>query len=411
MSTILVYTSPARGHLYPALGIALELRRRGHQVHVRTLSSEVSRVEELGVNADSIDPAIEARELDDWKSRTPIGALGRSLRTFSDRASYEVTDVEEALRQTGADFALVDTNTWGAQAAAEASGLPWATFQPYFTPLSGDAVPPFGPGLRRRIDIVGRMRDAAARPLVMGWMSKLALPGLNAPRVRLGLPELASMDAFLTNPPAVLYLTSPELEYPRREWPSNFWLVGPVEWGPDQAGPGWLNSIERPLALVTCSTERQDDGRILEAALDALPSAGYHVVGTSGDSRFNSDHESANAHVERFVAHDPVLRSAAVTVCHGGMGITQRSLAHGVPLVVIPFGRDQLEVARRVEAADAGVRLMPKNLDAESLRSAVEASRRLVDGARRIGQAGQRAGGAAAAASVLENQLNAAQPA
>jgi UDP:flavonoid glycosyltransferase YjiC (YdhE family) len=365
----------------------------------------------LGVDADSIDPAIEARELDDWKSRTPIGALGRSLRTFSDRASYEVTDVEEALRQTGADFALVDTNTWGAQAAAEASGLPWATFQPYFTPLSGDAVPPFGPGLRRRTDIVGRMRDAAARPLVMGWMSKLALPGLNAPRARLGLPELASMDAFLTNPPAVLYLTSPELEYPRREWPANFWLVGPVEWGPDQAGPGWLNSIERPLALVTCSTERQDDGRILEAALDALPGAGYHVVGTAGDSRFNSAHKSANAHVERFVAHDPVLRSAAVTVCHGGMGITQRSLAHGVPLVVIPFGRDQLEVARRVEAADAGVRLMPKNLDAESLRSAVEASRRLVDGARRIGQAGQRAGGAVAAAAVLESQLTAAQPA
>ena len=30
MTTILVYTSPARGHLFPAIGVALELRRRGH---------------------------------------------------------------------------------------------------------------------------------------------------------------------------------------------------------------------------------------------------------------------------------------------------------------------------------------------------------------------------------------------
>ena len=30
MASILMYTSPARGHLYPILGVALELRARGH---------------------------------------------------------------------------------------------------------------------------------------------------------------------------------------------------------------------------------------------------------------------------------------------------------------------------------------------------------------------------------------------
>ena len=39
MARYLVYTSPARGHLYPMVPILEELRRRGHEVVVRTLSS------------------------------------------------------------------------------------------------------------------------------------------------------------------------------------------------------------------------------------------------------------------------------------------------------------------------------------------------------------------------------------
>jgi len=38
---ILAYTSPSKGHLYPLLPTLLELRRRGHQIAVRTLASEV----------------------------------------------------------------------------------------------------------------------------------------------------------------------------------------------------------------------------------------------------------------------------------------------------------------------------------------------------------------------------------
>jgi UDP:flavonoid glycosyltransferase YjiC (YdhE family) len=49
-----------------------------------------------------------------------------------------------------------------------------------------------------------------------------------------------------------------------------------------------------------------------------------------------------------------VLDRAACAVTHGGMGATQKALAHGVPVCVVPFGRDQLEVARRVRTAGAG---------------------------------------------------------
>jgi UDP:flavonoid glycosyltransferase YjiC (YdhE family) len=50
---------------------------------------------------------------------------------------------------------------------------------------------------------------------------------------------------------------------------------------------------------------------------------------------------------------------SSVVVTHGGHGTVMKALAAGVPLVVLPMGRDQLEVAARVVAAGAGVRLKP----------------------------------------------------
>ncbi len=66
-----------------------------------------------------------------------------------------------------------------------------------------------------------------------------------------------------------------------------------------------------------------------------------------------------NCRVDRFVAHGQLLGKAAAVVCHAGMGITQKALASGVPACAVPFGRDQFEVARRLEVSGAGVQPRP----------------------------------------------------
>jgi UDP:flavonoid glycosyltransferase YjiC (YdhE family) len=50
-----------------------------------------------------------------------------------------------------------------------------------------------------------------------------------------------------------------------------------------------------------------------------------------------------------------VLKCTDVVVTHGGHGTVIRSLAAGVPLVVMPQGRDQADNAARVESRGAGV--------------------------------------------------------
>jgi UDP:flavonoid glycosyltransferase YjiC (YdhE family) len=101
-----------------------------------------------------------------------------------------------------------------------------------------------------------------------------------------------------------------------------------------------------------------------------------------------------------------VLRRAACVVCHGGQGITQKALAAGVPVVAVPFGRDQFEVARRVEIAGAGVRLPAPKLRADRLRAGVRDATGMRAGAKRVADGFAAAGGAVAAADAIEELLS-----
>jgi MGT family glycosyltransferase len=415
MARILVYTSPERGHLYPLVPTLVELRGRGHEVRVLTMSGAVESLRALGLEADAVDPQIEAAKIDDWRARTPIGAQRREVAFFVGRAPHELRDVRSAL--DGVDGVLVDATSWGAQAAAEASGLPWAMFAHFPLPIPSRDAPPYGLGLPPRTDWIGRLRDSLARRVVLAPLERAVLSRLNALRAEEGLrPVRDAADSFAHNPPLVLYYTAEPFEYPRSDWPESVRLLGPGIWDPPAQEPAWLAEIARPLVLVTCSSEFQDDGKLAEVALEALADSPYELAVTTAGVDPTGLPSAPNAHVERFLPHRPLLERAACVVCHAGMGITQKSLAAGVPVCAVPFGRDQFEVARRVVVAGAGTMLPAKRLSHKRLRAAVQTTIDRTLGARRIAQAFAAAGGAPTAVDALEQLvsmggLESAQPA
>jgi MGT family glycosyltransferase len=148
--------------------------------------------------------------------------------------------------------------------------------------------------------------------------------------------------------------------------------------------------------LVTCSTEYQGDEDLARVAVEALRDEPVRVLLTLADAYDGADLESTgNVVVERFVPHRHVLPEAAAVVCHGGFGIVSKAMHAGVPTVVVPFGRDQPEVARRVTEAGAGVSLRPKHLSPERLRAAVAQARTMSEGARQASAALRANSGAA----------------
>jgi len=405
MARILVYTSPARGHLFPMMALMLELTARGHEVSVRTLASDVDLVRDHGVAAAAVDPRVEAIAGDDWKTTNPREALKSAVRMFTERAQFDGEDLRAAIAQEKPDALVVDVNSWGAMTEAEAWGGPWAALFPYPMPLDSVDAPPFGPGLRPARSVLGRARDKLLRPVIVGTMEKIMTPGMNELRAARGLAPLRGVNDLFGAPPLTLYTTAEPFEYHRRDLPANVLMVGPLEWEPPSPPPAWLADVEAPLVLVTTSTDYQADTALVRTALEALADSDVHVVATLPSDDPATLAVPTNAHVERFVPHSVVLDRAVCAITHGGMGGTQKALARGVPVIAVPFGRDQSEVARRVEVAGAGVRLPARRLRADRLAEAVRVARSRAEGARRIATAYRSAGGAPAAADAVESRL------
>jgi MGT family glycosyltransferase len=405
MATILAYTSPALGHVLPISALLSELSRRGHAVHLRTFSVGMEIGQRLGFATEAIDPRIEAIEHDDWKASNPGAGLKRAFAVFGLRAQLEVPDVTDAIARVHPDALLIDVLCWGALSAAEAGAIPWACFSPFTPPLRADGMPPYGPGLRPLPNLFGRVRDAIVRTVVSGPVNS-GLPPVNEIRERLHLRRVSSMDEFWRRAPLMLLASGKPFEYPHADYGDAVQMIGPCPLDPrPDTVPDWLASIDRPIVLVTTSSEKQRDAKLVQTAVAALVDEPVHVVATMPAGQPDDFAVPPNATVCQMIPHGVVLDRAVCAVTHGGMGATQKALDRGVPVCVVPFGRDQFEVARRVEVAGCGTRLPAKRLSAERLRTKVREAMTMTDGAQRVAAGFAATGGVARGADLFEQRV------
>jgi MGT family glycosyltransferase len=252
-------------------------------------------------------------------------------------------------------------------------------------PVPGKGIPPYGPGLKPMRGPLGRLRDALGWKVMERVFGKAMLPGLNKLRRQHGLPELRSPIALFEPPYRLIAMTAEPLEYHRTDLPPTVHLVGSSPWEGPAERPAWLDEPGDPWVLVTCSTDYQGDEDLARVAAEALRDEPVRVLLTLADAYDESSvRTGGNLRVERFVPHSHVLPEAVAVVCHGGMGIVSKAASAGVPTVVVPFGRDQPEIARRVVECGAGVMLKPKDLTPEKLREAVRSARSMTESARAV---------------------------
>jgi MGT family glycosyltransferase len=406
MAVILAYGSPALGHLFPLAALLGELAERGHQVHLRTMSAGVAKLQAAGINAEPVDSRIEAIVAPDWMARNAMGVLKMSIEVLCRRAVFEVDDLLAAIERVRPDAVIVDANCWGAMAVADAGAVPWLVFSPFTPYLRSPGVPPFGPGLRPLPGVVGLLRDALIRPFVTHLFDRRMLPRVNAIRAAVGAPTTSSVDDLMRRAPLLLAVGGEPFEYPHPGWGDAVHLVGACVFEPGPASvPDWVASIDRPIVLVSTSSIKQADTVLACTALRALAGEPVHVVATFPAGVPQGLSDTPNATVRQFVPHGVILDRACCAITHGGMGTTVKALDRGVPVCVVPFARDQAEVARRVEVARCGVRLPADKLTAPALREAVRRAMTMAAGARRVAAGFAATGGVARGADLVEQHM------
>jgi MGT family glycosyltransferase len=253
---------------------------------------------------------------------------------------------------------LTELLLFGPQVAAEAAQVPCIVLNPTINVVPSSGVPPFGAGLMPATNDAERRRDEELAAIMLASWDE-ALPALNAARAQHGLERLEHVLDQGRSAARVLVLTSRAFDF-IGPLPPTVKHVGPRLDDPVWAGEWTAPPGSDPLVLVALSADFQDQAEVLSRIVAAVGELPVRAVVTTGQGIDPSSIRApANVQVVRAAPHSEILREAALAITHCGHGVTIKALAAGVPLVCLPMGRDQLDVAARVVHAGAGLRLEP----------------------------------------------------
>ncbi len=266
------------------------------------------------------------------------------------------------MQAMGLDLVVSDVITACGGMSAELMGIPWIELDPHplYRPSAG--LPPIGSGLAPGTGIRGRLRDAAMRALTARSVRTGDRQRAQA-RAEIGLP------ADDPGPLRMLIATLPALEVPRPDWPAEAILVGPLHFEPTEQVLS-IPSGSGPVVVVAPSTATTGTKGMAETALDSLapgrpaPAPGWWCRGSNGPELTLPSWAVAG-----LGRQDALLAQADVVICGGGHGMVAKALLAGVPLVIVPGGGDQWEIANRVARHGSGRLVRP--LTGEALASAV----------------------------------------
>jgi MGT family glycosyltransferase len=370
MKRFLFLMVEAGGNVPPQMSIARRLAAREHDVHVLADRAVEREAANAGCRFHTFVHAPQHNMRDkqtdvvrDWEPASPAAQIRRigDHVMFGPSAAY-ARDLLETIDRVRPDALAVDCLSFGAIIGAEKSGIPAALLVhfPIHAPAVG--VTPFGLGLHPARSALGRVRDRVLLA-VMRRLFRFGLAPVNAARQELGLAPLREVFDQFHVLPRSLVLTSREYDFVPPGLPDGVRYVGPQlddpAW-PEPWTPPWSADVRVPLVVASLgSTYQRQEGTFgaIVQALGILPVRGFATLGAIDPP---ASHAPRNVTVVASAPHAALLPLASAVVCHGGHGTVMKALAHGVPVVVMPFGRDQKDNGARVEVADAGLSLSPK---------------------------------------------------
>lgn len=350
---VAVVAGPEAGHVFPAIALCLRLRQAGDDPVLLTGAERLHTARRAGVDA------VELAGLDPEGADDDADSGAKLHRRAARMAVRNVA----LLRQLGPDLVVSDEITAAGGMAAELLGIPWAELSPHPLYLPSKGLPPIGSGLAPGTGTRGRLRDTVLRH----FTARSVRTGERERRLaRLGI----GLPAPDPGPRRRLIATLPALEMPRPDWPAAAVIVGPLHFEPTDVvldvPPG-----DGPLIVVAPSTAVTGASGLAATALRHLVPGrtlpeGSRVVVSRLDGEGLAVPPWAVVGLGR---QDELLGRADLVVCGGGHGMLSKTLLAGVPMVVVPGGGDQWELANR--AVRQGSARLIRPLTPESLVAAV----------------------------------------
>jgi UDP:flavonoid glycosyltransferase YjiC (YdhE family) len=402
------------GDVFPYIGIARVLARRGHRLVLATPQFYRAAVEReglefapVGPDVDPNDQATVARIMDPRKGTE---AILRDLLMPALRDSYE--QLKDAVR--GADLLISHPVTFAAPVLADKMSLPWVStvLAPisFFSTTDFPALPPaprlvhlrwLGAGF-------GRLMVGLVRRVTRSWMEPVYALRRDLGLARGGDPIYEGQ----FSPTLTLALFSRLLAAPQPDWPPNVRTTGFVFYnGPDATLDSeietFLDAGPPPVVFTLGTSAVANAGRFYHESVEAARRLGLRAILLTGgfsENKPNLQRSRDVLAVDR-APHQLLFPRAAAVVHQGGIGTTGQALRAGHPTLIVPHAHDQPDNAFRVSNLGVSRTVFPGGYKAARVAKVVE--RLLLDPqyaerAKEVASVVSAEGGAEAAADALE---------
>ncbi|MDT7788614.1 MAG: hypothetical protein QOF58_7033 [Pseudonocardiales bacterium] len=336
------------GHVVPAIALCLRFLEAGDTPVLLTGDRWISAAAREGITASRVN----GLTLADLRGCEDLGSALHS------QAAALASALVPQLAALSPDLVVCDVLALGASMAAELLGVPWAQLSPHPLYEPSRWLPPMGSGLAPGTGVRGKLRDAVLRAMTARSIRQ-------GDRQRALVRQQIGLGPRGSGPAVRLIATLPALEVPRPDWPADAHVVGPLLWEASEElmtpPPG-----DAPLVMIAPSTAWTGATGMASMTLEALRDLGVRAVVSTFAPSPDDLPSWARSGPGR---QDELLRESSVLVCGGGHGMLVKALRAGVPVVVVPGGGDQWEMANRVARQGSGVIVRPSTVD--SLRDAV----------------------------------------
>ncbi|HBB36171.1 MAG TPA: glycosyl transferase [Cyanobacteria bacterium UBA8803] len=358
MSRIVITTIGSLGDLHPKIALALELRKRGHDVVLATHKEYQEKIEALGfefhrMRPDNIaldDPQEMARMMD-LKTGTEYviqNWVGANLRE-----TY--TDLMNSAKD--ADFIIASEGVLAARLVAEKLEIPWAfaVLQPasFLSVYDPSVIPvfPFLAKLRGFGSVINRGIIQLSKVVSKSWAEPI-----HQLRRELKLPPLVG-NPFIDDkysPYLVLAMFSPAFAKPQPDWAANTVVTGFAFYDGTQGRAEltpelkqFLDSGEPPIVFTLGSAVVMAPGNFYQESIQAAKQLNRRAVLLIGKNT-PPENLSKDILAVSYVPYSQIFPYACAIVHQGGIGTTAQALRAGRPTLVMPYSHDQPDNAARV---------------------------------------------------------------
>ena len=377
MAVIVIYTSGTLGDHLPFIALGQALTRKGHRVRMAINQAMHPYAERFGLEAvalTDIERGPEQAQENAWAWdfwNIPDRGVHPNASPF-DPEQFTIQAEELTALCRNADLLISTSIRALGYVAYQALGLPWITvsMNPYSFWQPGTAAE----------------REVKRRSLVGEYEFFERILSFTFHKLGIKKPFPSFREGWLYAK-HVLLASSPHFSRPNLNQfqphssidMTGFWLYEDPDWRGWQPGEKLRSFCKHsPLVLSYSSQPLEDPKRVLAIHARAAHRLGRPLLVQRGWAGFSEADLPADVAPENilfadFLPHDWLFSQAACTIQHGGIGSIASALRQGCPLLIEPYGNDQIYNASRVaESLRVGAAMHPFRMTVEGLVQVLE---------------------------------------